>query len=40
VQRVRDSLTAAAWALAPFVLIAIVWEAVFYAGVFPPKLFP
>lgn len=39
-QRVRDSLTAAAWALAPFVLIAIVWEAVFYAGVFPPKLFP
>jgi ABC-type nitrate/sulfonate/bicarbonate transport system permease component len=40
VDRLRDTLVAFLWAVAPFLLIAVVWEAVAYAGVFPQKLFP
>lgn len=39
-ERLRDAVAAFVWFVAPFALIAVVWQAVAYAGVFPPKLFP
>jgi len=40
VKRLLERVVAMLWAAAPFLLLAIAWEAVVHAGLFPPKLFP